>query len=263
MTNDGRRSGRARRGVYRSLGMGGAMAFVLALLLCAPQASAGKAGVTLTAPYSGVAYTATQTTFSGIGCPGTGNSSLIGPYFSLKAGRGGGGPEAVSQPCASWVDEYHQVDIWFGLNLTTFTASTTITNDHVRFHWVLTYYLLVNTTWGGGSDVSYAYAGVSVGAWVYDVTTGINTGSSTAYDNFTYLDDAKGTQQISITPYEVRLAMEVTVTLVAGDTYELYSYVQSECRAETDGPLGSNNNALAQVSWPGTGPSGKLKSVTY
>ena len=106
----------------------------------------------------------------------------------------------------------------------------------MRFHWVLTYYLLVNTTWGGGSDVSYAYAGVSVGAWVYDVTTGINTGSSTAYDNFTYLDDAKGTQQISITPYEVRLAMEVTVTLVAGDTYELYSYVQSECRAETDGP---------------------------
>jgi len=255
--------GQRHRGVLAGLGTGAAFALVCSILFLAPVASASSIGVVVKRPYSGVAYTASQTAFNGVGCPGTGNLTQTYPYFSLKYGRGGGGILADSNPCSTGVDEYHQVDMWFGLNLTPFTPSTTAMKDHVKFHWVLTYNLLVNTTWLGGGDVAYAYAQVSLGAWVYDVTTGINTGSGTAYDNYTYLDDAKGTQQIDVAPYKVSVDMEVTVTLVAGDTYKLYSYVQSECRAETDGPAGSGNEALAQVSWDGTGPAGNLVSISY
>lgn len=263
MQNGGKRTEKRRRGVLAVLGGGAAFAFVCSILFVAPLASASSIGVVVKRPYSGVAYTDTTSSFSGVGCPGTGNASQIPPYFSLKYGRGGGGLLADSNPCSSWVDEYHQVDMWFGLNLSTFTPSTTATNDHVKFHWVLTYGLLVNTTWAGGSDVAYAYAQVSIGAWVYDVTTGINTGSITVYDNYTYLDDAKGNQQIYVAPYKISVDMVVKVSLVAGDTYKLYSWVQSEARAETDGPLGSNNEALAQVAWDGTGPAGNLISISY
>lgn len=245
------------------MGIGASLTFVVALLVVSPLASAGKVGVLIKRPYSGVAYTASQGSYSGIGCPGTGNYTFGLPFFSLTKGRGGGLIESDSNPCASWVDEYHQIDMWFGLNLSSFTASSTVKNDHVRFHWSLSYGLLVNTTWAGRNETSYAFAEVLIGAWVYDVTTGINTGSGSVYDDFTYLDNAHGTQQNYVSRTSVSATMEVTVSLVAGDVYELRSWVQSETRAETDGPLGSSNEALAQVAWPGTGPAGNLVGITY
>lgn len=257
------RWGKRRRRILSGAGIGASLIFVVALLVLSPLASAAQVGVVDKKPYSGVAYTATQTSFNGIGCPGTGNYTFAPPFFSLTKGRGGGDDESTSIPCSSGVDEYHEVDMWFGINLSSFRVSTTVKHDHVRFHWSLSYDLLVNTTWAGGSDTSYAFAEVIIGAWVYDISTGVNTGSGSVYDDYTYLDDAQGTQQNYVTRTAVLATMEVTVNLVAGDVYELRSWIESTARAETDGPLGSANNALAQVTWPAGGPEGKLVSITF
>jgi hypothetical protein len=255
-----------RRGLRRGRSMETILAatgvlFVGALLMISPFALGASAGVTLKKPFAGTVATSQQGSFSGVGCGGTGNLSITPPYFSLKSGRGGLGQASDSQPCKSWVDEYHQFDADFGLNGAAFQPAKKVVDDQVKFHWTLTYWLLVNTTWGGGNETTYAYASVALGAWVVDLTTGMGTGSQTAFDNYTYLIDRGG--QIYITPYKVQVTMVVTITLHHSDRYELESYVETETRAETDGPLGSPNTAYAQVGFYGTGPAALLTSITY
>jgi hypothetical protein len=239
-----------------------AVVFVGSLLLISSYTlAANTSGVTLTKPYAGTAYTGQSASFSGVGCPGTGNLSFTPPYFSVTNGKGGVGQASDSQPCKSWVTEYHQFDADFGLNGAAFNPSKLVTKDFVKFHWTMTYWLLVNTTWAGGNDTTYAYASVALGAWVYDVTTGNNVGSQSVFFNFTYLLDSAG--QIYIVPYHVHVVMVVKVTLKPSNRYEFESYVETETRAETIGPLGSANTAYAQVGFYGTGPKAMLTSITY
>jgi hypothetical protein len=245
----------------RSVFIGVGALCILALLLAAPVTSATSAGVTVKRPFTGTVVAGQAGSFSGIGCPGTGNLSFTPPYFSLKNGNGGVGEQSNSQPCKSWVDEYHQEDTESGLITSAFSPGKKYVNDPVKFRWTLTYSLLVNTTWGGGNETSYAYAAVYLEASVIDVTTGGGTGSQTAFYNFTYLLDHAG--QIFYDPYKVQVTMVVTLTLHASDKYELETYVGTETRAEADGPVGSHNDALAQAGFPGTGPKADLDSISY
>jgi hypothetical protein len=258
----GRRGGRrGRAGHLRAIAFGVPLLFVVLLLLVSPYSVAATSGVKEKNPYSGVVFTDGYGSFSGIGCGGTGNYSYIPPYFSLHTGRGGVGQLANSNPCVAGVDEYHQYDTDFGLNSSPFHPSKKVVNDKVEFHWTLTYILLVNTTWGGGNQVAYAYASIAVGAWVDDLTTGVGTGSQTAFDNFTYLYDQTG--QIYLTPTNVHVTMVVTLTLHPSDAYVFKTYVETETRAETDGPLGADT-ALGQAGfYGGPPPSAKLESITY
>jgi hypothetical protein len=252
---------RAPRGPRAAILASAAVMFVASLVVISPFSLGASSGAIEKKPFAGTAVTSQQGSYSGVGCPGTGNLSFTPPYFVLHSGRGGVGQASNSQSCQSWVDEYHQFDANFGLKGAPFQPGKKVVNDQVKFHWTLTYWLLVNTTWAGGNQTTYAFASVALGAWVIDVTTGTATGSSTAFYNYTYLLDRGG--QIYLTPYKVHVTMLVTLTLHHSDRYELESYVETETRAETDGPVGSGNTAYAQVGFPGTGAAALLTSITY
>jgi hypothetical protein len=242
---------------------GGMVGLVSCLLLVAPLAGATTLGVTLKKPYSGTAALSGYSGNSGIGCPGTGNDVFTPPYFSVSHGRGGLGQFSDSQPCSAWVLELHDQTSNFGFNSSAITPSASVKHDVVRFHWTFTFSVYLQTVWGGGSQVTYASAEILVGAWVVDLTAGGGVGAKNSYYNFSDLYDQSST--MSFSTYQVHSTIEVDVALNATHTYSLETSVEVETTAETEGPVTStaSDTAYAQVTFPGSGPSAILNSITY
>jgi hypothetical protein len=257
---DSRRRTSMRRGRYLGVSGVAGIAFVVAILLLGPSASATPLGVSLKKPFSGTAATS-ETNTTATACNGAGTGALPYPYFSPSRGRGGVGQDTASTGCAAWAYEYFETQSAFGFDSSAFTPASSVNHDHIKFRWSLDYYLYVQTAFAGGNNTAYAWASVLVGAWLLDVTTNTLTGAGNSYYNYTYLYDQTGS--IGVTIYPVSTVITVISNLTSADSYVLETSVMCDTIAWTIGPAGSSNTAYAQLDFPGHPAGGVLTSISY
>jgi len=258
----------ARRAVGVSAGT--SILLALSLLAIAPLALGSGLGVILKHPYSGTANAGTNPTTGPGACIGSSNFVLTPGYFDLKTGRGGAAFFSSTIPCTSWVSQIAAVTSYFGLNSSTFSPAVAAMHDHIKVRWSLDYSIDLNTTFGGGSNMTYAYADVQLDAVLVDLTTDSATNAGNIYHNASYLYDRNGT--IFFTVYPVTIVELIVADLLVGDSYMIDTVVTCQTGAMVYGPVGpsssgiggsSPDSARAQLTFPENPAAAVLSSISY
>jgi hypothetical protein len=258
-----------RRAAGVSAGTGVLLA--LSLLALAPFALGSNLGVTLKHPYSGTDDHGTFTS-SGPGvCTGSLNAVTGPPTFDLKNGRGSMDITSAAVPCTSYVAEFAGVTAWFGLNSSTFTPAANAMNDHIKVRWTLDYEISLAMSYNVTANSSaYAYAGVQLDAWLFDLTTGTSATVTSVYQNYSYMSDSLATSIVFfVGPKAVVLV--IVADLTAGNTYEIQTVLTGQTGALVNGAAAGPNglppgsSASAALSFPGTraGTGTSLNSISY